>query len=76
MYLLIPFTKEGHETRSQNQYLSSIIRMEFEVISDTGVQPIKTRSALLGSSTGSPGSRFSTPKQSYVLKSVEFFFDF
>ena len=72
VYLLLPFTKEVDEPRSQTQFLSSIIRMEFEASSTIGVDLIETTPA----SIEPPKSRFPSPKQSYVLKSVEFFFDF
>ena len=72
VYLLLPFTKDFKETRSNNQYVSSIIRMEFETSSDMQPKLVEASTEI----TGNAGALFPNRKQSYILKSVEFFFDF
>ena len=69
-YLLLPFGNGKEGQWQQTQYTASIIRMEFEEISK------QTDMALVTSNIVLPESRASATKQSYFLKSVEFFFDF
>ena len=68
IYLLLPFTKETHERNNVTQYASSIIRLEFEHVSN---QERISMKEYMSSDLIVP-----TKPQSYLLASVEFFFDF
>ena len=69
VYLLIPFDHETDESNfEQNNYPSTIIRLEFEEASIA-------KERLQNESTDS-NYKIMTTKQSHFLKSVEFYFDF
>ena len=71
-YLLLPFTDDVIGSGKETQYASCIIRMEF---SETSIQSdTSTLTRPLKSSLSEP--TLSRTKQSHILKSVEFFFDF
>ena len=72
VYLLIPFKHQIADSKiEQNQYASTIIRLEFEQANIQNVQ-----SMMQNTKSDSSEHKNTLMNQPHVLKSVEFYFDF